>query len=411
MSTKVAQISFFAALLFALSPATIRCQEAETAARNLAKRRVETADRELREAIAVSKPSDDKNWFSQFLFAFPSGGTGTVGFNRTLYKRDPSKQGPLGQVNFEFKFGKGGGEKADPRFLDVGLNFRKILFGPKRSMALKTLRISAPPSLLAAVEVDTFRSNAARVIREVEDLNRPEWFLNYASLHFETDLNKLKPGPVNNLLFSPSLEVRSRLMAIGNGCRQSESSSSESEGEKECLPGPFFWSYRFVPLGAEIAKNLRNKDNRGLQGNLISRLRANTNLKLFYESPCRYNTWFAGIMLEGDLTDRYLLTKESRFDRITGLSNLIARDNQYSLQIDLKFITGLKLPEDLALIKPLKKLNWPKLGRRPSLTFSYRRGVVPPVFAFYDKFRVGLTFESLDDDNSQDLGHVLPSRK
>jgi hypothetical protein len=314
-------------------------------------------------------------------------------------------------MNLEFSFGKGGGEKADPRYLDLGLNFRKILLGSKRSAALKGLRASAPSALLASPEANMFRSNARRIVRQVDNLNRPEWFLNYASLHFETDLKKLKPGPVNNLLFSPSIEIRSRLMPVGNRCR-SAADNSDEENDQQCIPGPFFWSYRFIPVGAELGKNLRNKDNRAMQGDLISRLKTKTNLKLFYQSPCRYDTWFAGIMLEGDLTDRYLLTKESMFDRMTGLSDLITRGNQYSLQVDLKFIMGLKLPEDLGkLIKPLKNAKLPRLGRRPSLTFSYRRGVVPPVFAFNDKFRVGLTFESLDDNNSRDIGHILPSPK
>lgn len=82
------------------------------------------------------------------------------------------------------------------------------------------------------------------------------------------------------------------------------------------------------------------------------------------------------------------------------------------MQIDLRFITALKLPEDLGvLIKPLSHLKLPKLGQQPALTFSYRRGMVPPVFAFNNKFRIGLTFESLDNDNSRDIGHIVPHRQ
>jgi hypothetical protein len=122
--------------------------------------------------------------------------------------------------------------------------------------------------------------------------------------------------------------------------------------------------------------------------------------------------WFAGILLEGDLTDRYLFKRETQFDRVTGLSNLVANRHQYALQLELKIITGLKFPEALGVfIKPLKKLNLPKLGRRPALTFSYRRGGVPPVYAFNNRFRIGLTFETLDADNSRDLGHLVPQPK
>lgn len=86
--------------------------------------------------------------------------------------------------------------------------------------------------------------------------------------------------------------------------KRCEQSMDEESVDEQCRPGPFFWSYRLVPVGIELGKNLRNEDNRSLQGDLIARFRGNANLKLFYQSPCRYDTLFAGIMLESDFTDR-----------------------------------------------------------------------------------------------------------
>lgn len=345
--------------------------------------RVELAnyDRQVRHSIAVEKSSEEKTFFSRLQLTAPLSGAGTLDINKTF------KPGFLNQIVLEFSLGKGGNKKTDPRYLTAGLTFRKILLGSRRRRELDELRALRP----LADRAQTM-SNVERASTMLSAERKPQLFLNYAGLRFETDLKGLRPGPVNNLIYTGGLELRAPKKQIGSG--------------------PFYWSYRLTPASIEAGKNLRNKDDRAAQGYPIARLKAEAYLKLLYPSPCRYNTLFSGIVFEADFADRYLLKKESAFDRITNREDSSAKWNQYSLQMDLKVVSGLKLPEDLGrLIKPLSNLKIPKLGRHPALTFTYRRGGVPPVFAFNNTFKVGFSLESSDDDNASDLGSVIAHDK
>lgn len=360
--------------------------EASTAAQGaFARAELANYDRQRRQSIAVEKTSEEKSFDTQFQIASPGGGVGTLNLNKAF------KPGFLNQIILDVSFGKGGSKTADPKYFDVGLTFRKILLGSEQRKEIEELRRDLRANR---------QSNSLESMKSVERASRlptakpkPQWFINYGGLRLETDLRALRPGPVNNLLYTGGVELRSPRRQIG-----SDSSL-------------FFWSFRLIPATLEAGKNLRNKDNIILQKYPIARLKGESDFKLFFRSPCRYDTWFSGIIFEANFTDRYLLKKESAFDRLTNRNDLVAKGNQYSLQFDLKVMTGINLPEDLRFLKPLKYLKIPKLGRHPALTFTYRRGGVPPVFAFNNAFKIGFSLESSDDNNASDLGNIIPGAK
>jgi len=357
--------------------------EASTAAQRAFERaELTNYDRQIRQSIAVEKASEEKSFDTQFQLASTGGGVGALNLNKSF------KPGFLNQIILDVSYGKGGSKKADPKYFGVGLTFRKILLSSKQRKEIERLRANLPSDTLASMKYIVERSSSLTTAKP-----KPQWFLNYGGVRLETDLRGLRPGPVNNLLYTGGVELRSPRRQIG-----SESSL-------------FFWSFRLIPAALEAGKNLRNKDNISFQKYPIARLKGEGDFKLFFRSPCRYDTWFSGILFEAHFTNRYLLKKESAFDRVTNRNDLVVKGNQYSLQLDLKVMTGINLPEDLRFLKPLKYLKIPKLGRHPALTFTYRRGGVPPVFAFNNAFKIGFSLESSDDNNASDLGNIIPGAK
>ena len=329
-------------------------QEAAGASRN--EQLIAQAERDLRRAAAAEKTTDEKKLFAAMNLSDLARGDGEVHVNREIWDTSVLKSRLFNQIKFGLHFDTTSG---NTRALDFGLTFRKFFLRGGLKKAIKEAAASGGGPV-------NFGLAAAVVEDHQDDFVRQLLFDPFAP-HLEIDMKGLRPGPVVNFTSTSTLQVRTSARPIGKR---------------------MWWSYRLVPVGFEGGVNLRNKENKAREREPLARLYTAGTLKLFLESPCRDDTLFSGVDFEATVLNRRLLVEESRFDRVTKLTNQSFSGNRYAVRLDVKYLFG-------PVIRQLR--------RRPALRITYKNGYSPPVYDFTNGVRFGFTLETDDNTNAREI--------
>ena len=332
----------------------------------------------LQDAVASSKTPDECPFCSGFNIVVPSGkdqktqGAGDIIFNRNL-SNIPIGQSFFDQIDFGLKINKATEPKTDARHFELGLQFRKtFLLHQDKIRALRDALSSTPGT---TVDVNSTQkafklksgltsNNAVLIINDLQkDFFRSFYFDN--GLKFEGDIRGFSVGNVSNLLYEGQLQLTTVSKGIGKQVG--------------------FWNFRWMPVGVEAGYNLKNDDDKSNEKHSLARVKTGAVLSLFYKASDP-NSFLNRVEFDTEAVNRFLLRRESVFDDQTKKANLISKGSKYWLQSDLKFMFGPKTPMGMVGIK-----------------VGFRRGSLPPVYAFNKAFNIGLVFESSTKDTSKEI--------
>lgn len=345
------------------------------------------AARDLREIVrgwvAYSKTSSEKHLVISPAVTAPGGAGGALSLHPVLYRGNVLKMNrPINQIEFGLDMDKASASRADPNFLNTGFSFRKII-PLQRKKALDFVRASE--SIEQEVErarqenrLDEGRAGElnARLRGELRKAQsfRQHFFralvITPFSPRLETDLNALKPGPVNNFVNTTEFQLRT--------------------GTRALVFSNLLWSLRLVPAALESGVTLRNKDLPQQKGQGILRLNTGLEGKVALHFLCRSDIIANRIQFEFKAVNRHLVRDERAFDLITKRNDALARGNRYSVQSEAKYVFGFVTPV-------------PRFKRRPALTVRYKNGFFPPSYIFNNAVTFHFTLESDDNDNASDI--------
>jgi hypothetical protein len=339
---------------------------------------VDATTEALKNAVASAKTSEEKNIFAALNVTVPSGGggdtegSGDIIINRNLQSL-PFGQGLFDRLNFGLKLKKASEEKADPRHFETGLTFRKtFLINRAKIEAVKDAidRTTAGSLNLApTTSVVTLRNGAPsndpeQIINDLQkDFFRGLVFDN--AVKFEGDVDGASIGNISNLLYDGQLQVTTVSRVIGNQTG--------------------FWNFRLIPVGLEAGYNLKNEDDPANEKYSLARFKTGAVFNMFYQAD-NQNALLNRLDFEVQGVNRYLFKSESVFDATTQKATLIEKGNKYWLQADLKFLFGPRVQ-----------------AGRVGFRASFRRGSLPPVYAFNKAFTFGIVFETSDPDTSREI--------
>jgi hypothetical protein len=142
-----------------------------------------------------------------------------------------------------------------------------------------------------------------------------------------------------------------------------------------------FFFVRIIPAGLEAGYNLQDVDAPVLDGKSLARYKSGGTLTLRYDS--KNNAALNKIDLELNAVNRYLFQRELTLDPATNLVTFLEKGNKYYAEGNLK-------------------LYFLKVGKgRPGFRITFKRGSLPPVFAFTKAFDAGFFYESADDTTAK----------
>ncbi|MCA1566314.1 MAG: hypothetical protein LC803_11880 [Acidobacteria bacterium] len=338
---------------------------------------VDATTEALKNAVASAKTSEEKNIFAALNVTVPSGGGDTEGSGDIIINRNlqslPFGQGLFDRLNFGLKLKKASEDKADPRHFETGLTFRKtFLVNRAKIEAVKdaidrttagSLNL-APTTTVMTLKNGMQSNDPEQIINDLQkDFFRGLVFDN--AVKFEGDVDGASIGNISNLLYDGQLQVTTVSRVIGNQTG--------------------FWNFRLIPVGFEAGYNLKNEDDPSNEKHSLARFKTGAVFNMFYQAD-NQNALLNRLDFEVQGVNRYLFKSESVFDETTQKANLIEKGNKYWLQADLKFLFGPRVQ-----------------AGRVGFRASFRRGSLPPVYAFNKAFTFGIVFETSDPDTSREI--------
>jgi hypothetical protein len=173
----------------------------------------------------------------------------------------------------------------------------------------------------------------------------------------EADVSKRGLGNVSNLL----MDVRPQL---ATGAMTALGENSE-------------FTFRFMPAGFELGRNVSNPDKVTQELGSLARYKAAAEVALYYESKAP-NPLLQRVELNVSSVYRRLLTDETSYNATSQTNVDTARGDKLWTQGDFKIFLGAAFN-----------------GMRAGLKATYQRGYLPPVFTRTKIFTYGLVFESI----------------
>jgi hypothetical protein len=322
----------------------------------------------LKDAVASTKTSDEKNIFAGLNVTIPSGagtektGSGELHINKTLLS--PSFGGAFlaDSIVFGLNLNKASETSSDPRHLDLGFTYRKTF------LRIKDQQVNAIKDVVfASSDTPITHQQEAAASQAISSLQHDfvRAFVWDNAFRFEGDVRGTAIGNVSNLVYDTQLNMVSVTRALAG--RNS------------------FWNLRLVPAGAEVGYNLSNADNTSLEKQSLTRLKGGATFTMFYEAASE-NQALSRIEFEAKGVTRYLFRNESAFDDTTKKAILVDKGTKYWVESNLKFLMGPKIQNG-----------------RAGFRVGFSRGFLPPVYAFTKAFTVSLIYESTDDNTAKEL--------
>ena len=346
----------------------------------------------LPEVLSYEKTSRERRMLMGPSMSFPGGGAELTA-NAHLYRGSIIDLGKkINQIDLNVNMDRFSDLQADPNYLNIGVEFKKIIpfHWRKLNETLRRYRF-ANTRLQAMANSNTVVSESAQmdalnaVSSTVENtIDLKEAFFRSIEIkpfapRAEMNFSGIRPGPVINFVNNTELQLRT--------------------AAKPFLSKNLFWSLQLAPIGLETGITLRNRDNITQAGHGIVRLNAGGALKIKFKFPCRDDLLADRIELEFKGIQRYLFNEESAFNPVTERNDLLVKGRRYSTQVDFRYIFGFRVP----FPKRIFGFNLPDITRKPAVTVSYKNGYFPPVYQFNNAVRVRFTLASADEDNSSDI--------
>lgn len=346
----------------------------------------------LPEVLSYEKTSRERRMLMGPSLSFPGGGAELIA-NAHLYRGSIIDLGKkINQIDLNVNMDRFSDLQADPNYLNIGVEFKKIIPFHWRKLKetlhryqLANTRLRAMAASNTAVSESAQMDALGLVSATVEntmDLKRA-FFRDIEIKPFaprvEMNFSGIRPGPVINFVNNTELQLRT--------------------AAKPFLSDNLFWSLQLAPIGLETGVTLRNRDNITQAGHGIVRLNAGGALKIKFKFPCRDDLLADRIELEFKGIQRYLFNEESAFNPVTERNDLLVKGRRYSTQVDFRYIFGFRVP----FPKRIFGFNLPDITRKPAVTVSYKNGYFPPVYQFNNAVRVRFTLASADEDNSSDI--------
>jgi len=303
----------------------------------------------LAQQVASEKSTADKNLFAGLAVTVPGGGgdvqgSGDLVFNQQLVANQVLSGALFDNLNVGLDLKKSSAVGADPRHFAAGMTVEKtFLFSRDKYKKVQQAIASSNPD------------EAKTALAEMPRHFWPSLFFDNG-LSFEGDVRSASIGNVSNFVFDSQAKLASSTAPLSR-------------------VGLFF--IRIIPIGVEAGYNLNNQDAPAVNGGSLARLKAGGTLTLRYDS--HNNASLNRIDLELDAVNRYLFLDEHVLNPTTKLVTLLDHGDKYYTEGSLK-------------------LYFLKVGKgRPGFRLTYRRGSLPPTFAFIRAFEAGFFFESADD--------------
>ena len=347
----------------------------------------------LPEVLSYEKTSRERRMLLGPSMSFPGGGA-ELSANAHLYRGSIIDLGKkINQIDLNVNMDRFSDLQADPNYLNVGVEFKKIIpfHWRKLNQTLRRYRF-ADTRLRAMANASTGAQESAQfaevqnlvsmTVDDTQDLKRSffrDIEIKPLAPRLEMNFSGIRPGPVTNFVNNTELQLRT--------------------ASKPFLSDNLFWSLQLAPIGLETGVTLRNRDNVTQAGHGIVRLNAGGVLKIKFRFPCRDDLLADRIELELKGIQRYLFNEESAFNPVTERNDLLVKGRRYSTQVDFRYIFGFTVP----FPKRIFGFNLPNITRKPAVTVSYKNGYFPPVYQFNNAVRVRFTLASADEDNSSDI--------
>jgi hypothetical protein len=314
-------------------------------------------------AIAAAKSPDRKAFSAGFAAAKGDGskaqGAGDFLINKNFSRKDLNGTilDVFDQVNLSFQVKKSTAQNVDPRYLNLGLDFRKtfLIFTPKKPTAINGA---------TAANIEAQMQTAANELKRA----RNKGFFRVAAIGGGVKLEgEAFDFKTVNFVADPSVEIGSIAKRIG------------SKG---------YYNVSFIG-GGEIGRNL-SKPDAGAAGspssaslhtvNWIARLMGGGQMTLRY-LPTDDSGAHWGVELNMAYAMRHLFQSEVFTDTTAtgGKTSTVRKGNQPWRQADLKFF----------LFGDQKA--------RYGFKFSYMNGALPPAFTRTKGFQYGFIIETSDD--------------
>lgn len=305
----------------------------------------------LNDKVSSAKSSDEKNLFAGVAVTVPSGsdaqGSGDFVFNKEFWAYQVHNGALFDSANVGLTLKKSSAKLADPRHFSAGLDLRKtfLFHGKEYDKVKKAIQSSNP-------------DNAQGELAKLQSHFWPTLFFDNG-VSFEGDVRGVSLGNVSNFVFNSQLKLASATAQFSRA-------------------GYFF--LRIIPAGIEAGYNLQNADAPALDGKSLARYKSGGTMTFRYDS--NNNAALNRIDLELNAVDRYLFQRELTLDSATNLVTLLDKGNKYYAEGNMKFY-------------------FLKLGKgRPGFRVTFKRGFLPPTFAFTKAFDAGFFYESADDKTS-----------
>ena len=347
----------------------------------------------LPEVLSYEKTSRERRMLLGMATSFPSGGGAELAANAHLYRGSIIDLGKkINQIDFNLAMDRLSDPQADPNYLNVGVEFKKIIpfHWRKLNETLRRYRAattrmramtnaSAPPE---GAQIAEAQDTVSAIVDDTLDLKNSffrDIEIKPLAPRLEMNFSGIRPGPVTNFVNNTELQLRT--------------------ASKRFLSDHLFWSLQLAPIGLESGVTLRNRDNITQAGHGIVRLNTGGTLKLKFRFPCRDDLLADRIELEFKGIQRYLFNEENAFNEITKRNDLLVKGRRYATQIDFRYIFGFTVPFPTRIFG----FKLPDITRKPAVTVSYKNGYFPPVYQFNNFVRVRFSLASADEDNSSDI--------
>jgi hypothetical protein len=348
----------------------------------------------LPEVLSHEKTSRERRMLLGPSMSFPAGGGMELAGNAHLYRGSLIDLGKkINQIDFNLSMDRLSDPQADPNYLNVGVEFKKIIpfHWRKLNQTLQRYRVAATRLRAmtnaneATVEGPQMAEAQEMVSSTLEDtLDLKKSFFRSIEMkalapRVEMNFSGIRPGPVINFVNNSEFQLRT--------------------AEKPFISDHLFWSLQLAPVGFESGVTLRNRDNLAQQGHGIVRLNTGGTLKIKFRFPCRDDLLADRIELEVKGMNRHLFNDESAYNPINKRNDLLVKGNRYATQVDFRYVFGFRVPFPTSIFG----LKLPDVTRKPAITVSYKNGYFPPVYQFNNFVRVRFALASGDDDNSSDI--------
>ena len=347
----------------------------------------------LPEVLSYEKTSRERRMLMGPSLSFPGGGAELTA-NAHLYRGSIIDLGKMiNQVDFNVNMDRFSDLQADPNYINIGVEFKKIIpfHWRKLNQTLQRYRVattrlramaSSNADMLESAQMAEAQDMVSTTLDDTVDLKRSffrDIEIKPLAPRVEMNFSGIRPGPVTNFINNTELQLRT--------------------AAKPFISDNLFWSLQLAPIGLESGVTLRNRDNITQAGHGIVRLNTGGTLKIKFRFPCRDDLLADRIELEFKGIQRYLFNEESAFNPITNRNDLLVKGRRYSTQIDFRYIFGFRVPFPTRIFG----FNLPDITRKPAVTISYKNGYFPPVYQFNNAVRVRFTLASGDEDNSSDI--------